>query len=268
MTVKKVAMEDLIEGFGKMRVGDAVQPFRFFDLPYELRLKVYKILLVVPKTVDLDPSNIRTIAPRLSLFYVSHRVHEEAYRIFYGRNTFRIFAIHGRFFHTRAPLLARLPTRYRAAIIKLELRLGPGWTEPPRGWALDSRLGLADLEKAKFLRVFVECDPASDEIFQGFRVAEDFYTKFCVNLLCGLMFQVASLGDIEFDAYPSVKKSSPLLRSLLEAAEEEHKRILWGPERGWDKIVDINLVNVLEGLSLGTPSLPSRPPRKSLEVLA
>ncbi|KAF2119714.1 hypothetical protein BDV96DRAFT_568077 [Lophiotrema nucula] len=266
--MKTVEMDSLIAGFGKMKVVDTMQPFRFFDLPYELRLKVYELLLVAPKTIDLDPANIRTIVPRMSLFYVNHRMHEEAYRVFYGSNTFRIFPIHGRFFHTRAPLLARLPARYRAAIIKLELRLGPGWTEPPRGWALDSRLGLSDLAKVKFLRIFVECDPASDEIFQGFRVAEDFYTKFCVNLLCGLMFQVADLGDIEFDAYPSVKKSSPLLRSLLEAARDEHKRILWGPERGWDKIVDVNLVNVLEGLSLGAPTLPTRPPREPLEVLA
>ena len=183
-------------------------------------------------------------------------MHDEASRVFYGRNTFRIFPIHGRFFHTKKPLLARLPAQYRAHITKLELRLGPGWTKPPKGWVADDRIGLADAAKARLLKVFVECDPASDMIFEGFRIGQDFYTEFCVDLVRSILAQVSSLREVEFDAYPSVQKTSPLLQGLQNEAKAEQKRITWGPERGWDKIVEVNLANVLQGLSLGSVTTP------------
>ncbi|KAF2265536.1 hypothetical protein CC78DRAFT_532417 [Lojkania enalia] len=149
----------------------ATKPFRFFDLPSELRLRVYELVLLVPKTVDLDPTNHRAISPRLRLFLVSRRMHDETFRVFYGRNTFRVFPVHGRFFHTKAPLLTRLSPRYRNMMTKLELRLGPGWNKPPKGWVADGRLGLIHAEKVRSLKVFVECDPASHEVFEGFRAA-------------------------------------------------------------------------------------------------
>ncbi len=33
--------------------------FRFFDLPFELRLPIYKFALIEPGIVDLDPKNYR-----------------------------------------------------------------------------------------------------------------------------------------------------------------------------------------------------------------
>jgi hypothetical protein len=227
------------------------QPFRFFHLPYELRLRVYELVLVVPKTIDLDPTNFRTITPLLRLFYVSHRMRDEASRVFYGHNTFRIFPIHGRFIHAKAPLPARVSSRNRALITKMEMRLGPSWTKPPRGWVMDTRIGLADMAKLRLLKVFVECDPASHPVFEGFRVGENFYTEFSLDLMKSLFAQAPSVAEVEFDAYPSVSKSSPLLQALLDEVKVNNKRVTWGPERGWDKIVEVNLANFMQGLSLG-----------------
>ena len=229
------------------------KPFRFFDLPYELRLRVYELLLIFPKTMDLDPSNHRTVAPSLRMFYTCHRMHDEGSRVFYGRNTFRLFPIHGRYINAKYPLFARMPRKYRALISRLELRLGPGFTRPPKGWVVDSRLGLAAVTKAYKLRIFVEIDPASSDIFEGFRTGEKtFYTEYCVGLLRALLAQIPSVGEVELDAYPSVSKNSPLLKGLLDEAKLNQKRITWGPERGWDKIVDKDLVGILEKMGLGS----------------
>lgn len=220
---------------------EPVEPFPFFDLPSELRVKIYGLILVVPKTVDLDPANYRGITSRLRLFLVSKRMHEEAFDVFFGKNAFRLFPVHGRFFHTKLPLLARLPPRYRAAIHTIELRLGPGWTAPPKDWVIDGRLGLRDAVKFRVLKIFVECDPAADPIFEGFRVGHDFYTLFCTDTLRNIFAQVPSLAEVELDAYPSVSKASPLMQALLQEVKSGNKRITWGPERGWenDTIVDL-----------------------------
>ncbi|PVI05308.1 hypothetical protein DM02DRAFT_715853 [Periconia macrospinosa] len=234
------------------------KPFPFLALPYEIRLHIYELLLSFPKTLDLDPSNPRTLIPNLRLFLVSRQIHAEASRAFYSLNTFRIFPINGRFFHAKYPLLARLPASYKTHITKLELRLGPGWTKPPKGWVIDEREGnrrrlrLADIQNVRLLKVFVECDPAASEVFNGFRHKEgrDFYTGFCVGLLNGLFEHLPSLERVEFDAYPSVPRNSPLLKGLLDEAKAGGKGILWGPERGWDKVVDVDLAGVLMKLGL------------------
>ena len=226
------------------------QPFRFFDLPYELRLRVYEELLIFPKTIDLDPSNHRTVAPALRLFLVDHRTHDEASRVFYGSNTFRVFPIHGRYINRKHPLLAWFPRKYRAQLTRLELRLGPGFTKPPKCWVVDSRLGLVAAKKVYRLKIFVEIDPASNEVFEGWRVGNNFYTEYCVGLLRGLLAQVPSINDVEFDAYPSVSRSSPLLQGLIEETKLNQKRVAWGPERGWDKIVEVDLAGVLQKMGL------------------
>ncbi|KAF1954962.1 hypothetical protein CC80DRAFT_493350 [Byssothecium circinans] len=236
----------------------AKQPFPFLALPYELRLRIYELLLVSPKTLDLDPSNSRTLIPSLRLFFVSRQIHAEASRIFYSLNTFRIFPIHGRFFHTKYALLSRLSPTYRGHITKLELRLGPGWTKPPKGWVIDERLNnrrrlrLVEVKRVHMLKVFVECDPASSDIFNGFRhkQGDEFYTRFCVELIQGLFTHLPTIDKVEFDAYPSVKKTSPLLRGLVGEVEGRGLTVLWGPERDWEKVVDVDLVGVLAKMGI------------------
>lgn len=222
--------------------------FLFFNLPSELRLRIYEIILVKTTTIDLDPSNCRTIAPLLRCFLVSKRMHDESASVFYGSNTFRLFPVHGRFFHAKLPLLARLPSHYRNSITKLELRLGPGWTKPPRGWTVDDRLGLTGVTNVRTLKIFVQCDPASDPVFEGFRVGQDFYTDFSLDLVRKFVIQVPSLREVEFDAWSPVTKSSPLMRSLLMEVKGLDKRISWGPERKWDTIVEANEISIVQFL--------------------
>ena len=249
----KTDMDGLVVSMGAMRVAKgARKPFRFFNLPYELRLHILELALLVPKTIDLDPSNIFTIRPLLNLLLVDRRMHDEAFRVFYGRNTFRVFPLHGRFFHTKKPLLARLSPRYRAVITTLELRLGPGWTKPPRGMVVNDVLRLVDAVRVRRLDVFLECDPASDEVYEGFRKGKDFFTDFCVCLIRDLFAQVPSLVDVEFDGYRHLKEaSSPLLQALVSETKGHGKRILWGRESGWHGTVEESLASGLGTLSLG-----------------
>jgi len=241
-------------------VAPARDVFPWWSLPSELRLRIMEMVLLVPgRTIDLDPTNYRVIRPRLSLLQVSHRMHDEACPVFYGSHfqAIRVYPIHGRFFHTKKPLLARLGQRYRAMISTVELRLGPGWSAPPKCWNTNDTLGLKECTSLRTLKIFIECDP-SDDIFHGFRGrgnSKDSYKIFCIGLLQGIIDQVPSLKTIELDAYPSVGKSAPMVLAIVAKATETSKTIVWGPLRGWEDDEDygghIGLEKQLAALELG-----------------
>ena len=198
------------------------QPFfRFFSLPAELRSKILHSALLPTDhqpVIDLNAKNRASARQRLDIFLACRRLHEESYAVYYGGQTFRIFPTNHRFFgHRVRPLIARLPTRYRAIVKAVELRLGPGWSDPPRSWRVDGALGLEEMEAVRTVKVFVECDP-SHEIFDGFRIDRDFFTGFSGGLLEDVLRRLPSVVRVELDGWPSVKRQGPLVKRLLEVA--------------------------------------------------
>ena len=225
-----------------LRRWKAKGPFPYFRLPFEIRTLILEHLLLYDHVIDYDPANYRTIAKRLQIFQVSKRMHEEAYRIFYGRNIFRLFPIHRDFHKAESILLTRLPQRYRAAITRIDLRLGPHWADPPRCWTLGfgqvggakkkDKSGLEDCVSLKEIKVFVEVDP-SHPIFTGWRIDERFYTEFAGGLLKRICVLVPDLDVVEFDGWESVQLNGPLMQELRMEAADAGVRVRFGPERGW-----------------------------------
>jgi hypothetical protein len=222
------------------QVSDAVKktkpskPFPFMALPSELRCKIYGFHFAESgPTIDLDPQNHKLIHKKLAILRVCRAIYAEASHYFYSTRTVRIFPTHpGRFFKTKKPLLARLNPRQRASLTSLELRLGPGWSMPPRGWVVNAALGLQDCVNVRYLTVFVECDP-SDGVFKGFRRADGFYEAFSRNLLEQVLSQLPQIDRVFFDAWTSVKKSGAMMRGLFDITASQGRKICFGPERGW-----------------------------------
>ncbi|PHH75709.1 hypothetical protein CDD80_2166 [Ophiocordyceps camponoti-rufipedis] len=210
------------------------KPFPFLDLPPELRIKVYHHYFdTIDPVVDLGPGNHKRIHKLLGLMRVSKLIHAEATHFFYSSRTFRLFPTHpGRYFKSKKPLLSRLKPSQRLSITSLELRLGPGWNAPPKGWVVNEALGLRDCIHVDTLSVFVECDP-SDGVFKGFRRSDGFYEAFSRSLLAAVVDALPSVRAVRFDAWTSVKKSGAMMRALLEVAAQSDLLIRWGPERGW-----------------------------------
>ncbi|OTB01311.1 hypothetical protein M426DRAFT_75270 [Hypoxylon sp. CI-4A] len=210
------------------------QPFRFLDLPSELRLKVYDYHFVgTGGVLDLEYDNHKRIHQKLAIFRTCRTIYREASYFFYSTHPVRIFpCTPGRFFKTKKPLLARMKPNQRSCMTSLELRLGPGWSQPPRGWVVNPALGLADCVHVNKITVYVECDPGND-IFKGFRQPGNFYERFSKSLLTSVLDEMPWVHKIEFEAWPSVKKSGALMRGLMEVTTSRGLGIIWGKERGW-----------------------------------
>jgi hypothetical protein len=223
----------------KERPAKGIKPafFPFLALPSELRNKIYFMVFCPLQVLDLDPSTFQLLHKdkTLALFAVSRQVHFEASHYFFSTHTFRLFPTYpGRYFKTKKPLLARLPSNYRSSITNLELRLGPGWNAPPGGWVVNDALGLKDCTNVRLLKIFVECDP-SDAIFKGFRRSDGFYERFSQNLLEDVLKEVPGIKVVELDAWISVKRSGDMIAGLEEVVLRFNKVIGWGPEGGWDQ---------------------------------
>ncbi|KAI0006595.1 hypothetical protein F4779DRAFT_595847 [Xylariaceae sp. FL0662B] len=229
------------------------KPFPFLHLPSELRLKVYEYHFAnTGHVLDLDPDNYKRIHQKLAILRTCRTVYNEASYFFYSAHPVRIFPTYpGRFFKTKKPLLARMKPGQRACLTSLELRLGPGWSKPPRGWVVNPALGLHDCVNINKVTVFVECDPGHD-VFKGFRQADQFYEKFSKALLIAVLDEMPWVERVEFDAWSSVKKSGALMRGLIEAVTSRGIRIMWGSERGW---TDADEVEPEPVLNLNAPLL-------------
>lgn len=210
------------------------RPFRFLDLPSELRVEIYMLHFEGSgRVVDLDSDNYKLIHRKLAIFWTCRAIYHEASHVFYATRTFRIFPTQpGRFFKTKKPLLSRLTPSQRRSLTSLELRLGPGWNKPPRGWVVNKALGLAGCVNVRRLTVFVECDP-SDKVFEGFRKADGFYEGFSRNLLDGILAEMPFIDRVHFDAWTSVKKDGAMMTGLVNVAKARGREICWGPERNW-----------------------------------
>ncbi|KAH8592121.1 hypothetical protein B0O99DRAFT_456920, partial [Bisporella sp. PMI_857] len=210
--------------------------FPFLSLPSELRTKIYDMVFTAaPIIIDLDPSTFSLLHRNrlLALFSVSRQIHSETTHRFFSTHTFRIFPTYpGRYFKTKKPLLARLPKHYKASITNLELRLGPGWNNPPQGWVVNEALGLHECSNVSILKVFVEFDP-SEPIFRGFRAYDGFYENFCQQLLKGVLKAIPSISTVQFDAWSSVKLNGDMMQGLGQVVSTFEKFVGWGPERGW-----------------------------------
>lgn len=233
------------------RQPQAKGPFKFFDFPSEIRIKIYEWLLLSPdRVVDLNPANYKQIVPRIQCFLASRQTHAEASFVFYGSQTIRLFP-KDRFSHTKLPLLARLPERYRACISTIELRLGPHWSSPPRCQKVDDTLGLEECVSLKMLKIFVEIDPSRD-FFNGFRGrgnTRDTYKLFCTKMVGDIFSRVPSIVAVELDAFPGVGKDSPLLAALVGVVTQASKNVSWGPLCGWGEEGDCGQLEVENALA-------------------
>ncbi|KAI0839245.1 hypothetical protein F5Y06DRAFT_266343 [Hypoxylon sp. FL0890] len=228
-------------------------PFRFLDLPSELRVKVYDYHFAgTGDVLDLDRDNYKRIHQKLAILRVCRTIYREASYFFYSTHPVRIFpTIPGRFFKTKKPLLARMKPNQRSCLTSLELRLGPGWSSPPRGWVVNPALGLSDCVNVNKITVYVECDPGND-FFKGFRQPDNFYERFSKSLLTGVLDEMPWVDRIEFEAWSNVKKSGALMRGLIEVVTTRGIKIIWGIERGW---TDAEEVEPEPALDLNAPLL-------------
>ena len=214
------------EGKRQKSKQEAPPAFRFFDLPPEIREKIFRFALVLNEPIDLG-LNAVSYAKH---FLVSKQFGNEATHVFYGSNTFRVLPTHPKAAARRAkPILRRLPRRYKGLITCAQLHLGPHWGKPPKCWTVDKSLGLEHLTALRKLDIYVQADPSHD-MYEGFRVSRDFYTLLASSLLTEILAQLPALAEVRLDNDPSVSREGSLVTELWEVAETMAKKVTWGPK--------------------------------------
>lgn len=205
------------------------EPFRFLDLPSELRNRIYDYTLF-SKPAYRDAKGRRR-SSRLAALLVSKQMHDEAAYILYSTTKFPLFFVQA--FET-PPLVSELSPRYHPYVANLKMTLGPSWTDPPKHWKTTPRLArcLKRLTAVQTLRVFVEFDP-SHPAFEKYRKSYSFYTDFCGDLLGDVLEAMPQLRYVELDGNSGVDVNGPLVGRLRQEAEEEEKEITWGKQAGW-----------------------------------
>ena len=205
------------------------EPFRFFDLPAEIRNRTYDYALF-SKPGYRDAKGRRK-SSRLACLLVNRQMHDEAAYMLYSTTRFPLFFVQA--FET-PPLVSELSSRYQVYVTNLKMILGPSWTDPPKHWKVTPRLAkcLKRLTTLQTLRVFVEFDP-SHPAFEKYRRSYSFYTDFCGDLLREVLKAMPQLQYVELDGNSGVDVNGPLVSRLRNEAEDEGKEIKWGKEADW-----------------------------------
>ena len=204
-------------------------PFPFLDLPSELRNRIYEYTLF-SKPAYRNAKGQRT-SSRLAALLVSRKMHNEAAYILYSTTKFPLLFIQD---FEAPPLVSELAPRYQLYVTNLKLILGPSWTDPPKDWKVVPRLArcLKRLSAVQTLRVFVQFDP-SHPSFEKYRRSYSFYTDFCGDLLSDVLDAMPQLKYVELDGNSGVDVNGPLVRRLVQEAEEDKKEIRWGKQANW-----------------------------------
>jgi len=220
------AIESLVESVGTLTLEGG--PFPFFELPAEIRNRIYRLVLFSKKPgYRLIDGRLRPC--RTAIMAANKRTHQEAAYMLYSTTSFRIFPLQD---FTPAPVIQELRPMYRAMVTKVEVTLGSSWTSPPKSWRVSKLLArrLSRLSVVQTLKVFVELDP-SLPMFEKYRVSYDFYTDFCGELLRDVLVCMPQVTHVEMNGNPGVEATGPLATRLLREVEQKGIVCTIGPTK-------------------------------------